>query len=335
MKRRNKRYNLDYLYDFCRDHNIKLTKCYDLEKITSNTIIKAKCITPDCPNDMVEKDFRTLERYKNFGCKDCSIVIKTQRYIETNLEIYGTQHPNQCELIKEKFKKTCIIVFGVDTPCKSEIVKEKMKKTNLKKFGKENVMKCKDVTQKMKNTIKNKNLENPNRIKEISKKREQTVISIYNVKNISQSEVIKNKVKNTCLLKYGVRNPMQNPEISEKATHSAFKFKIYQFKSGRTKFVQGYEPFALNYLQYIENIDDKDIIVKRKEVPEIWYENMQKLHRYYVDIYIPSQNRCIEVKSTWTINLNKDVILLKQNAVINNGYKFELWIFNKKGELIN
>ena len=47
-----------------------------------------------------------------------------------------------------------------------------------------------------------------------------------------------------------------------------------------------------------------------------------KKHRHYVDIYIPSQNRCIEVKSTWT--LTKDNVFLKQEAGKKLGYKYEI-----------
>jgi hypothetical protein len=53
-----------------------------------------------------------------------------------------------------------------------------------------------------------------------------------------------------------------------------------------------------------------------------------------VDIYIPSQNQCIEVKSTWTAEKKKDNIYLKQNAAKELGYQYEIWIFNAKKELV-
>jgi hypothetical protein len=49
-----------------------------------------------------------------------------------------------------------------------------------------------------------------------------------------------------------------------------------------------------------------------KNVPKIWYNDENgKQHRHYVDIFIPSQNRCIEVKLTWTANKKKDNIYIK------------------------
>ena len=80
------------------------------------------------------------------------------------------------------------------------------------------------------------------------------------------------------------------------------------------------------------NIDENDIITGCKNVPVIWYndENSKK-HRHYVDIFIPSQNRCIEVKSTWTISKDNSVIFLKQNAAKELGYKYEIWVYDSKG----
>ena len=55
-----------------------------------------------------------------------------------------------------------------------------------------------------------------------------------------------------------------------------------------------------------------------------------KEHRHYVDIFIPTQNRCIEVKSTWTAKINNHNIYLKQEAAKKLGYKYEIWIYNEK-----
>jgi hypothetical protein len=55
------------------------------------------------------------------------------------------------------------------------------------------------------------------------------------------------------------------------------------------------------------NINEIDIITGAKNVPTIWYDDSDgKKHRHYVDIFIPSQNKCIEVKSTWTAEKKKD-----------------------------
>jgi len=71
-----------------------------------------------------------------------------------------------------------------------------------------------------------------------------------------------------------------------------------------------------------------------KNVPEIWYNDNNKKRRHYVDIFIPSQNRCIEIKSTWTAEKKKDNIYLKQNAGKELGYSYEIWIYNKKKDVV-
>jgi hypothetical protein len=91
----------------------------------------------------------------------------------------------------------------------------------------------------------------------------------------------------------------------------------------------------LNDLLQKENVPENDIVVNRKEVPNIWYKDANgKKHRYFVDCYIPSQKRCIEAKSTWTAKKKKDCIFLKQQAVKDAGYECEIWVYNSKGEKV-
>jgi hypothetical protein len=96
------------------------------------------------------------------------------------------------------------------------------------------------------------------------------------------------------------------------------------------------ENFALDELIINEKVDESDIIIGSQYVTEIWYlDNSNKKHRYYVDIYIPSQNKCIEVKSLYTYKKNEAINLLKQDATKKLGYNYEFWIYNNKGEKIN
>ena len=59
--------------------------------------------------------------------------------------------------------------------------------------------------------------------------------------------------------------------------------------------------------------------------------------RHYVDIFIPNLNKCIEVKSTWTIEKKKDIIFIKQQAAKELGYPYrdEIWVYDRKGNIIN
>ena len=104
--------------------------------------------------------------------------------------------------------------------------------------------------------------------------------------------------------------------------------------SGKIIQIQGYEHYALNELLFEEDIHEDDIITSRAEVPEVWYYNNGANHKYYTDIYIKSQNKCIEVKSDYTFEKEKEEVLCKQQAVKNIGIECEVWIFNQKGKLI-
>jgi hypothetical protein len=56
------------------------------------------------------------------------------------------------------------------------------------------------------------------------------------------------------------------------------------------------------------------------------YEYEGETHRYYPDIYIKSENKVIEVKSTYTFNKEKEKNLLKRDSVINKNINFKFII---------
>jgi hypothetical protein len=51
-------------------------------------------------------------------------------------------------------------------------------------------------------------------------------------------------------------------------------------------------------------------------------------------MFIPSENKIIEVKSTWTYSKDVDKNRAKWTATREKGYVCEIWIFNSKGERI-
>ena len=160
------------------------------------------------------------------------------------------------------------------------------------------------------------------------------MINKYGVKNISQSQKIKDKKVETSLRNYGVEYPTQNTEIMDKCSKNAYKLKEYILPSGNIIKIQGYENYALDEILQ-DGILEEDIINGCKNVPEIWYEDENGIkHKHYVDIFIPNQNRCIEIKSTWTAEKKKDCIFLKQHAGKALGYNYEIWVYNGKGEKV-
>jgi hypothetical protein len=209
-----------------------------------------------------------------------------------------------------KRKETHIKNCGFSTNLKCPITKEKIRQTTLKKFGVEHNSQCQSIKeQKKQTTLKNFGVEYP-----------------------TQSELIKQKGRETSKINYGVEHPSQNADYAEKNSKQNYSKKEYVMPSGKTVNVQGYEPFALDCLMQNEQIKEEEIVLGCKNVPTIWYnDEFGKKHRHYVDIFIPNLNKCIEVKSTWTKEKKKDCIFLKQKAAKDLGYKYELWIYDKKG----
>jgi hypothetical protein len=165
--------------------------------------------------------------------------------------------------------------------------------------------------------------------------RKQTNIKNIGCENYFQSNIIKDKIKNTNLEKYGVEHCSQNVDIAKKMLSTGTRFKEYTFPSGRTEKIQGYENIALDELINIELINESDIIVGCKNVPTIWYiTNDGVKHRHYVDIFIPTENRCIEVKGEWFYKRDKHILELKKQAAEKMGYKYEIWVYNKNKDKI-
>ena len=176
--------------------------------------------------------------------------------------------------------------------------------------------------------------ENPFQNKEIKEKVKATNLERYSCEYSMQNKEVKEKLKATNLERYGCEYSMQNAEISEKASKNAYKSYDYTFLSGRIERIQGYEKYMLNDLLK-EGILEEDIVVNRSEVPEVWYKDTSgKERRYFVDCFIKSQNRCIEAKSTWTAEKKQDCIYLKQQALKDDGYNCEIWVYDGKGEMI-
>lgn len=166
-----------------------------------------------------------------------------------------------------------------------------------------------------------------------NKRRKESNIIAY----IERSDEIREKMKKTCNKKYGVDHHMQNSEIYEKVSKNSFKYKTYTFPSGRNILCQGYEPLALDLL--LKNgINEHDILTDSEIsasccFPKFIYEIDGKNHRYYPDIYVASEDKFIEVKSDYTVTIEKDNVMLKAQTVKKYGYNIEIWIFDQKERL--
>ena len=338
---------------YCRTH----VKILRIEKVKKTNI---KNFGVEYPSQNKEvRDKMKATTFKNFGVFNASQSeeIKAKK-VESCMLNLGVAHPGQSEMVKQKSKKTCmekykveyslqskecrdkskitcLEKYGVKYPLQSEEIRNKIKQTCLIKFKVEYPSQNEQVKDKMKSTcLLNHGVKHPLQSEEIRNKIKETCMIKYGVKHPAQNEEVHKKMEKTCLEKYGVKNPTQNAEISERASKNSYLSKLYTFPSGKKINVQGYEPFALDEL--IQTLSEDDIISGCSNVPNIAYADEEgKQHKHFPDIYIPSQNKCIEVKSTWTAEKKKDSIFLKQNAGKQLGYNYELWVYNGKGEKVN
>lgn len=281
---------------------------------SKNTVKKIRDITLETTGyDNVSKNPTIKEKkkatvMKHYGVTHQMLVAEVKEKIkQTCIKNLGVSHPSQSEQIKQKKVKTCMKHFGVENAGQNEVVKDKIKATNQKKYGVDCVLSSGIIRQKIRHTMVEK----------------------YGCEYALQSDKIIEKQKKTCLSKYGVDYPMQNTKVADYSSKQSWKCKSYTLPSGKEIIIQGYENRVLDVL--VKFIPENDIVTRRSLVPEVWYSmDDGKYHRYFVDIYIPSLNTVIEIKSAWT--LKKDGISLhyKRKACEYLGYRFVLFVFDKK-----
>ena len=152
----------------------------------------------------------------------------------------------------------------------------------------------------------------------------------YGGNSPASSKAVREKMTNTLNKKYGVEHPNQDPNILEKAQKKSWK--QFTMPSGDVRKVQGYEPFALTDL--LKTYNEDQIKTERKEVPRVSYEVDGKRKYHFPDIFIPHENKIVEVKSTWTYKCKEDNIQLKKKASEDEGYLYEIWCYDGKGNRV-
>ncbi len=272
-----------------------------------NTCGNRKCVYKSIVNSTKET---CLEKY---GVDNILKIPEFREQIKaTMLERYGCEYSMQSEVIKEKARNKCIEHFGVDNQNKCREVREKTETTNLERYGFKCSFSNKDVQQKFKDNFMEK----------------------YGVNNPFVLPQVKINCKNACIRnsqeKYGVDYPSQSAEYRDNIeTKFKFRWKDYILPSGKKVRTQGYENRALDELIKIYNENDIFVMARdiENEIGRVWYENKNKHHRYFPDIYIKSENKIIEVKSIWTYKLHKEINELKKQACLDMNLNFEYMIF--------
>ena len=277
-----------------------------------------------------------IKEKKNKTCLDTYgnvVVSKTtfakEKVKKTNLKKYGVEHTLQVQEIRDKGAETMKELYGSEHAIQNPEIKEKRVQTYIERYGVENALQNPDVLQKRKETnLERYGTDEVLKSKELQEQIRNTMIETYGVANPLQCPEIKARKDKTCEELYGDKDIMHNPEIFEKVVKNSFKRKEYTLPSGKTIIYQGYENIA--YDKLLETIGEDDFTNDVKKMPKVMYTQNEKVRRYYPDIYIPSQNRIIEVKSAYTFNRCLEQNRCKMKQCIEDGIKFEFWICDTK-----
>jgi hypothetical protein len=328
------KYDIHMLINFCNENNIVLLDDYSEKFINRDSLIEGICLHDSCKNNFI-KPFRQLLKIGGY-CENCSKENGKVKILETNLHKFGVDNPMKNSEIKEKLKQSILKKYGVEHNSQSEEIKKQKKEKSLQKYGVEYVLQSNQVRKQIKQTnLLKYGVKNPQQNKDIRNKNYETNLKKYGVKHYLETQEFREKVIQKNLEKYGVPHHSQNAEVADTMLKNSYNKKQYKLPSGKLLDYQGYENFALDRLLHVEKISEDSIITNRKDVPVIWYNDINnKRRRHYVDFYIPSQNRCIEVKSTWT-NQTKNNVLEKQNGAKDLGYIYEIWIYDREGNIVD
>jgi hypothetical protein len=164
----------------------------------------------------------------------------------------------------------------------------------------------------------------PMRTKNSREKYVKTMIKRYGVAVPSQNKTISNKILKSMNKKYGGNAPIQNSDIFNKSFKT--RIKIYRYKNTELLYQGSYE------LDFLENFANKIDIVNGPRIKYISKDGIKRV--YYSDFCIPSLNLIVEIKSSFTVMLDSDM-LEKKLAVIKNGYNFILILDKNYDEFKN
>jgi hypothetical protein len=247
--------------------------------------------------------------------------------IEKMKHTWNTKSDKEINKIQSKRIKTNLQKYGVDIASKLPEVIEKNKQSHIKNWG-DYAMRNRDVVEKRNGTFIERYGGIGMASEELYSKMKNTNIEKYGAEYYSSTNDWYDKCVKTALEKYDKEWVSKVDSINAKQQSGGYSYYDFEFPSGKVVRVQGYEPKVLAKL--VVDYSEDDIIVGVQniidEIGFFHYHYENKTHRYYPDIYIKSENRVIEVKSTYTFNKEKEINLLKRESVLNKNINFNFII---------
>lgn len=226
-----------------------------------------------------------------------------------------------------KTKKTCKEKYGVENFNTLDFIKEKTKKTNNVKYNSDYHLKTDKSKQMIKNSLNDKyGVDNVSKLEYVKLKKKNKAL----LKTDEEKLLIREKYRNTILERYGVEHLSQDSDFLEELLKKSFSYKSHRLPSGKVISLQGYEPKVIDYL--LKYYDESDILYTNKSIEnkigKIFYQNIDKKSRYFPDLYIVSENKIVEVKSTFTYELDIVKNMAKKEECLKREIKFDFIIYD-------
>lgn len=161
-------------------------------------------------------------------------------------------------------------------------------------------------------------------------------LETYGVEHTFQRPDVIGKRAATMQRLYGEEHALQSGPLFQKMVSSSYKTKEYKL-GRRTVLVQGYEALALNWLLENTRIKAKDVRCGcDPDMPRISYTDVDgKRKTYHPDIFVPSRNLIVEVKSSYTYSSRLQKNLCKAAACKAAGYAFRFLVMSPDGRRIH
>jgi hypothetical protein len=272
--------------------------------IWSRKIVTVECDVckkvRDTPYNQYNKSFKIQNYYA--CCRSCSY----EKTKDTKKEKYGDEnYNNHLKSLNTKKEK-----YGDENYNNQQ----KMKDTTKCRYNDENYRNSRKTKNTKKEKYGDENYYNDEKFKK-------TCLERFGNEYPMQNEKIREKSKKTCLERYGTDNVMQHPSIFNVQQKSSFQTSLHD-QTGLS--YQGtYEKDFLDYCFY------NNILVKKGKRIKYFYED--KKHYYFSDFYYEPSNLIIEIKSSWTYDIEKELNEIKKLATITSGYNY-LFVIDKKYE---
>lgn len=279
-------------------------------------------------------------------CMNCKI----NRSRETSMLIYGVDNPSKSDKIKDRIKQTNIDRYGVPYAQQNPVIHAKTEATCEEKYGVKWVFTLPEVYEKIRKThLEKYGKEYPLQAKEIQDKIDMVCVAVWGARRPCLSDKMKEMMREKFGVdyfiqsdgmrkimteRYGAPHAMQCPDIFRKYQANAYKRRPYICPDGKTFMVLGYEDICLT--QLFEQEGHKILYAgEDPEIPVVKYNDKDgKEHCYYPDVYLPDENRIIEVKSTYLFLRDRERNIAKARETSKH-FKFEFMIYNGKKQLIH